>query len=250
MVYELECYNDFSLIYDKLLSEDIDYKKWADFILNLSDEYDIKKDSYLDIACGTGNISSELGSVFNETWGVDLSEDMLSIADKKFRSKGIKARLICEDMCNLNLRKQFDLVTCALDSVNYILDTGDLMKFLSGVYTHLKPHGLFVFDMNSYYKISEVLGSNTYNYDSDEIVYIWDNFYENEIVDMYLTFFVKKGELYRRFDEIHRERAYSLEFMDRCIDSCKLKILKRLDNYEPKNVEDYTERVTYVVTRD
>ena len=100
------------------------------------------------------------------------------------------------------------MITCALDSTNYILDNQDLIKYFSSVKNHLKDDGLFIFDINSYYKLSEVLGNNLYNYDDGEVVYIWENEFKDDIVDMYLTFFVKRGQMYERFDEHHRERAY------------------------------------------
>ncbi|MGM8317420.1 class I SAM-dependent DNA methyltransferase, partial (plasmid) [Clostridium perfringens] len=81
-------------------------------------------------------------------------------------------------------------------------------NYLRGVYNHLKEDGLFVFDINSYYKISEVLGNNVYTYDSEELFYAWENIFEDEIVEMNLNFFVKDGEKYERFTEVHEERAY------------------------------------------
>lgn len=243
------CYNDFALVYDKLLSGDVDYKKWADFILNLCDEYKIHRDSYLDLACGTGNMTVELSSKFKETWAVDLSEEMLSIADTKLNGRGQKARILCEDICNLKLNKLFNLATCCLDSTNYITSDDELFNYFRGVYDHLSNNGLFIFDINSYYKISTILGNNTYNYDEDGIVYIWENFFENETVDMYLTFFIKDGELYRRVDEYHSERAFKEEEIEKYLYKAGFKLLKKLDCYEDKNISQYTERITYVAMK-
>lgn len=245
----LECYNDFALIYDKLLASDIDYSKWGKFIMNLCDECGIVRNSYLDVACGTGNMTAQISSSFNETWAVDLSSDMLSIADSKLRRCGLKARVICEDMCSLKLNRTFDLITCCLDSTNYLVEDDQIKSYFSSVYEHLKEKGLFIFDINSYYKIAEILGNNTFNFDEDDIVYIWENFFENEIVDMYLTFFVKEGDLYRRIDEYHRERAYNDEVIDKMLLNSGFKILKKLDGYENKPVRNKTERITYVVTK-
>lgn len=245
----LDCYNDFALIYDKLLIGDIDYEKWGEFILNLCDEYDVVRNLYLDAACGTGNMTIEISPNFNETWAVDISSDMLSIADNKLRHSGLKARAICEDMCDLELNKTFNLITCCLDCTNYLTEDDEIKKYFSSIYRHLKENGLFIFDINSYYKISEILGNNTFNFEDDDIVYIWENSFEDEIVDMYLTFFVKDGDLYRRIDEYHRERAYSDETIDKMLMASGFKILKKLDSYENRPVTQKTERITYVVTK-
>lgn len=245
----LDCYNNFAYIYDSLLKDDIDYGKWGNFILNLCKEYGVMRNSYLDLACGTGNMTIELANNFKETWAVDLSAEMLSIADSKFRSNGIKAKVICEDICSLKLNKAFNLITCCLDSTNYIIEDNDIKGYFSSVYNHLNNNGLFIFDINSYYKLSEILGDNTFNYDCEDVVYIWENSFEDEIVDMSLTFFVKEGDLYRRIDEYHRERAYKDEKVEEMLIAAGFKILKKLDNYENPQVTNKTERITYVVTK-
>lgn len=245
----MKCYREFAHIYDRLIHGDIEYKQWSNKILEICNEYSINRESYLDLACGTGNMTREIGKSFKNTWAVDLSSEMLSEAEEKLRNSKIKAKLVCQDISKLNLNSKFDLITCVLDSTNYILEVEDLKNYFLGVYNHLKEGGLFVFDINSYYKLTEVLGNNIYNYDDDEVVYIWENILENDIVDMYLTFFIKEGEKYRRFDEQHMERAYTEDFIDKLLDEIGFNILKKLDNYEDEDIKDDTERIVYVLNK-
>ena len=244
----MSCYNDFANVYDSLIKEDVDYEKWSNVILNYCDKYKIKKENYLDLACGTGNITELLSKSFSNVWGVDLSPDMLCECERKLRDEGIHINLICQDIIDLDLSgKGFDLITCCLDSVNYILEYEGLNRFFTNVHKHLNEGGLFVFDINSYYKLSNVLGNNTYTYDEDDIFYVWENVFENEIVDMYLTFFLKKGNMYDRFDEIHRERAYKKEEIEEAINRSGLRILNILDCYEKENIKNTTERIAYII---
>ncbi|MBK5243282.1 class I SAM-dependent methyltransferase [Clostridium sp.] len=245
----MNCYKEFAHIYDKLINSDIDYKTWALNILNICSENNIDCDSYLDLACGTGNLTVEIASEFKYIWAVDLSSDMLSEAEQKMREIGIKAKFICQDICLLNLNNTFNLITCCLDSSNYILEEENFKKYLLGAYDLLKDDGLFIFDINSYYKLTSVLGNNTYNYDSDDVVYVWENYLENDIVDMNLIFFVKEGQVYRRFDEHHEERAYSEEYIEKVLKEIGFEVLKKLDNYEEKVVERDTERICYVLKK-
>ncbi|WP_291632980.1 class I SAM-dependent methyltransferase [Clostridium sp.] len=245
----MDCYKEFAHIYDELINSDIDYKSWASSILGICKEYRVDMDNYLDLACGTGNLTIEIASEFNHTWAVDLSSDMLSEAEKKMREALIKAKFICQDICELNLNNTFNLITCCLDSSNYILEEENFKKYLLGVYDLLKGDGLFIFDINSYYKLTNVLGNNIYNYDSDDVVYIWENYLENDIVEMSLTFFVKEGQVYRRFDEEHSERAYKEEYVESVIKEAGFEIIKKMDNYEDKAVSDQTERICYVLKK-
>ncbi len=245
----MDCYKEFAHIYDELINSDIDYKTWASKILCICKEYGIDRSNYLDLACGTGNLTIEIAGEFKHIWAVDLSSDMLSEAEKKLRDASIKAKFVCQDICELNLNTSFNLITCCLDSSNYILEEENFEKYLLGVYDLLKDGGLFIFDINSYYKLTNVLGNNIYNYDSDDVVYIWENYLENDIVDMNLTFFAKEGQVYRRFDEHHSERAYKDEYVESILKEIGFEIIKKMDNYEDKVVSESTERICYVLKK-
>ncbi|MDP4178184.1 MAG: class I SAM-dependent methyltransferase [Bacillota bacterium] len=247
----MDTYKQFAQIYDELINEDINYEKWSNIIIDEVDNNGIGKIDYLDLACGTGNLTIEIAEKFRNIWAVDLSEDMLMEAYDKLKSKGIKAKLVCQNICQLNLNKQFDLITCSLDSINYIINDNDIKNLFLNIANHLKPNGIFVFDINSYYKLTEILGNNTFNYDNDEVVYIWENNIENDILEMYLTFFVKneRDNIYKRFDEEHIERAYKEEYIEKLIMDSGLVILNKIDNYEPKCINEKTERIVYFVKK-
>lgn len=246
----MECYNDFAVIYDELISEDINYEQWSSSIIDICDKYKVEKRNYLDLACGTGNLTAEIGKNFMFTTAVDLSPSMLSIADEKIKEKKIRGRVACQDICNLKLDKKFDLITCGLDSTNYILEEDSLKGYFEGVYNHLKDNGIFIFDVNTEYKIKEVLGNNTYNYDNGDVLYIWENNLEGDVVTMELTFFVKEGQVYRRIDETHRERCYSDEKLIGYSKGVGFEIVEKLNSYGDSPIDSYCERITYVLRKD
>lgn len=245
----MECYKELAQIYDELIYQDIDYKTWAEIILNECSVNGIQKNDYLDLACGTGNFTVEICKAFKHTWAVDLSSDMLTRAEEKMRKEGLKAKFVCQDICELELNHKFDLITCCLDSTNYILEEKKLESYFEGVFKLLKDDGVFVFDVNSYYKLTEVLGNNTFTYDEEEVVYIWDNYLENDIIDMYLTFFIKEGQVYKRFNEMHSERAYTEEYIEKFLNECGFTVVKKMNNYTNDSIEEDTERIVYMVKK-
>jgi Predicted methyltransferase (contains TPR repeat) len=245
----MDCYKEFAHIYDKLINKDIDYGKWANTILKICEEHSLAKNDYLDLGCGTGNLTEHISPKFDNTWAVDLSYEMLTEAENKMRNKGKKVKFICQDITELNLKRKFDLITCCLDSTNYILEESEVKRYFDCVFNHLKDDGIFIFDMNSYYKLTKILGNNIYNYDDENVTYIWENHLEDEIVDMYLTFFVKEGELYRRFDEEHSERAYEFEVIKLLLSEAGFEVIKVMDNYEDKDITNTTERIAYVLRK-
>lgn len=246
----MECYNDFAYIYDELIAEDVNYKTWCNTIIDICNDLNIEKRDYLDLACGTGNFSSYIGKNFAFTTAVDLSSSMLSVADEKLKEEGIRSKVVCQDICNLSLNKKFDLITCGLDSTNYIIEEKNLKSYFKGVSQHLRENGIFIFDVNTEYKIKEVLGNNSFNYNEDDVVYIWENILQDDVVTMELTFFVKKGQVYERFDETHIERAYSESYLESCIKEVGMKVEKKLNCYEDKLIDDKTERIAFVIRKD
>ncbi|GAA0763026.1 MULTISPECIES: class I SAM-dependent methyltransferase [Clostridium] len=242
-------YGEFAKIYDNLINEDIDYEDMCSRIIEICKKEDISFDNYLDIACGTGNVTAKLAKNFKESFAVDLSDDMLREAFNKLKKEKIKCQLVCQDMSELSLNRKFDLITSVLDSTNYIIEEASFLKYLMRVKDHLKDNGIFIFDVNSYYKLSEILGNNIYTYSEEEVFYTWENTFENDILNMFLTFFVKKGELYERFEEEHLERAYTEEFIENKLKELDLKIIGKFDGYSKKSVENLTERIMYVVKK-
>ncbi len=243
-------YGEFANIYDELIYEDINYDKVCEKIIDICTENSMIFEDYLDLACGTGNVAVKVAKYFKNTYAVDLSDDMLNIAFDKFKKNKIKAKVICQDMCELSLNKTFNLITSVLDSTNYITEDEDLLQYFRNVYEHLKEDGLFIFDVNSYYKLSTVLGNNIYTYSSDEIFYTWENSFEEEVINMFLTFFVKQDNgLYEKFEEEHFERAYTEEYIEQVLEKCGFKLINKFEGYSEKEVEENSERILYVVSK-
>ena len=71
----------------------------------------MKCEDYLDLACGTGNVTVKMAQDFKTTYAVDLSEDMLAKAYDKLQEKGLNTRIINQDMTELDLNHSFDVVS-------------------------------------------------------------------------------------------------------------------------------------------
>ena len=242
-------YGEFAKIYDDLINEDINYDNMASRIIEICNEHNIECKDYLDVACGTGNVTVRLAKHFKDIYAVDLSEDMLREAFNKLKENRIKGKIICQDMTEMQLNRKFDLITSVLDSTNYITDEDDLEKYFSSVKGHLKDDGIFIFDVNSYYKLSEILGNNIYTYSEEDVFYTWENVFEDDMVSMFLTFCVKQGELYERFEEEHFERAYKEEELESALSNCGLKVINKFDGYSNNKVQANSERIVYVVKK-
>lgn len=66
---------------------------------------------------------------------------------------------------------------------------------------------------------------------------------------MFLTFFVKKGDLYEKFEEEHIERAYKESEIEEILQELNLNIINKFDGYLNNNVQANSERIVYIVKK-
>lgn len=240
----MDCYNDFASIYDKL-TYDINYNKFVDFVDNIIKKHGKNNKLILELACGTGNMTKELNNKGYDVIGLDISSDMLSVA----REKCPENLLLCQDMTEFELYGTVDSILCLLDSINYITDENKLLNMFKLVENYLEYEGLFVFDFNSEYKLREIIGNNTFVYNTDEIFYTWENETKNDSVNFILNFFVKNEEnSYEKFQEIHTEKVYSLEKLVKIIEKSGLEYVASYADFEFEKPSQKSERI-FVVAR-
>lgn len=245
----MEAYIEFAHIYDKLM-EDVDYASWIDFIKYILQAHDKKPHEVLEMGCGTGKFTSLLCQEGYAVTAFDLSEDMLSVAYNKLDSYR-NIQLFKQNMVGFEFNKEFDAVISVCDSINYITEYSELIKTFVNVYSHLKSDGVFIFDVNSYYKLKNVIGNNVFVEDNEEVFYVWENEYneDDNTCEFYITFFVKEQKLYKRFDELHIEKAYtSLEIED-ALKKSGFRIVKVYDGYSKESPNSESERLTFLAIK-
>ncbi len=190
--------------------KDAGYDAWAEYVAGLMPG----SASVLECACGTGEIGFRLAKKGFSVIASDISEEMLMAAAEKQRRLGLVSRgprFVRMDMRSITLGKQVDCVIACCDGVNYLLSREDVKAFFGSAREALKPGGILIFDVSSRYKLSTVLGDRCFVENGRDIAYLWTNSYdpETKLVEMDLSFFVRRGELYERFDEKHIQRAHS-----------------------------------------
>ena len=199
-------YGVFAEYYDRLTSN-AEYKKRAEYMEGFFNFSDKSKRKVLDLACGTGSICKEFADMGYDVTGLDLSEEMLSIASTK-----ANIRLLKHDMRNFNFENEFDACVCAFDSLNHLETLEDWKKCFFSVYSSLKDGGIFVFDVNTIYKHNNILADNAFIFDEDDFFLAWDNEgLENNKVRILLDFFIFNGENYDRQSEEFVESAFSVD---------------------------------------
>lgn len=237
-------YNTFAKFYDKL-TENVEYKKRTDYISSFFKRYADKCDTVLDLACGTGSVSKYLADLGYNVIGIDLSDEMLTVAS----SKQIKnAMFIKGDMTDFELPHNVDCCVCSLDGINHLKDIVEVKKCFDCVYNSLNDGGIFVFDVNTVYKHKNVLGNNTFVFDEEDFFLSWDNEYLGDnTVRILLDFFVYNGKNYDRFSEEFNEKAYSVNELKSVLNN--FNIIGIYDELNLDDIKEDSERIYFVLKK-
>jgi ubiquinone/menaquinone biosynthesis C-methylase UbiE len=246
----MDQYKNFAFIYDELMNE-VDYESWVSYIEKIIENENMKVKNILELACGTGNITIPLAKKGYDIAGIDISEEMLMIAREKSQEEGIDLVLLNQDIVDLDFDLyDLDCVLCACDGFNYILEENDLKSAFNKIYSLLKENGIFIFDISSYYKLSNILGQNVYGENRDDIAYLWENYFdeEDDIVQMDLAFFTKENESekFTRFEETHYQRAYKNEDILNMLKSSGFENIKLYKDFTFEKDNGKGERVFFV----
>ena len=248
----MDAYTSFASVYDTFM-DNIPYKEWAEYLVGLLKEYGIHDGLVLDLGCGTGNMTELLATSGYDMIGIDNAEDMLEIAMGKREESAYDILYLLQDMREFELYGTVKAIVSICDSINYITEEEELLEVFRLVNNYLDPKGIFIFDFNTVYKYSEVLGNQTIAEDRDECSFIWDNYYyEDEQINEYeLSLFIRESDsdLYRKYQETHFQKAYDLETIKGLIERSGLEYITAYDAFTKNAAHEKSERI-YVVARE
>ncbi|MCK9221738.1 MAG: class I SAM-dependent methyltransferase [Limnochordia bacterium] len=250
MTEDLGRYQYLALVYDRMKSE-VDYPQWGQYVIQIWQHYEHAPETVLDLACGTGGITLYLAQQGYNMTGVDLSEDMLALADEKFYDSRLVVPLLQQDMRYLNTGTSFDAVICLCDSINYLDAIDDVKQCFGRVYQCLRPGGLFVFDVNTALALERFYGTNVYYDQVPGGELKWETSYDKNkgrcVMD--LTFSITVGGVLREYRERHIEQAYPMDQLAQALDEKGFTVLDVFDGFTLLPAKSNSYRWNFVAQR-
>lgn len=246
----MEAYTGFAAVYDMFM-DDIPYEEWCSYVCKLLRKNKITDGIILDLGCGTGTFTRLLSANGYDMIGIDNAPDMLTIAQERQDEADKDILYLLQDMREFELYGTVAAVVSVCDSMNYITDEDDLLQVFKLVNNYLDPDGLFLFDLNTEYKYREILGDCVIAENREEGSFIWENDYDEatQINEYALTLFIKENELYRKYEEVHMQRAYSLETIKRLLQQAGMEFVAAYDAFTERPKKADSERI-YVLARE
>ncbi len=239
-------YREFALLYDEIVGE-YAFECWKENFEIIARRFNISFDIAADIACGTGLAVTYLKSKCERVYGVDASPWMLDVAKTRVSSPDII--LLEQNFTELNLPESVDLLTCNFDSLNYLLEENEVEITLRKFASSLKPRGWAIFDLNTENELRLADGLSVEVHRSSRGVSIWESDWNDKkkILTIRMTNFIKqKKNFYIMKSEIHRERAYSLDYLKSVILDSGFKELHAFDASDLGGVTGNTRRIQFV----
>lgn len=205
-------YQRFAEIYDTLMT-DISYDVYANWVSTYAPSEQFP--NVLDVGCGTGVLGMLLAQQGYAVRGLDVSEEMLAMAATRFSDAGFDVPLYCMSMHELIGFSELDVVTIAIDSLNYLIEEADVLETLQRIFNSLRQGGQLFFDVHSLFKMDTIFLDGPFTYDDGAITYVWHTepgAFEHSVYHQ-MTFFVpsKQFALFERFDEEHYQRTFAVE---------------------------------------
>ena len=207
----MDAYHNLAVSYDRL-TNDVDYSATVDFYYEILKREGLSPRTAVDLACGTGSVTVLLAERGLQVTGVDLSEEMLTVAQQKAWELENMPRFVCQPLQALHLPRGVDLAVCALDSLDYVTDPNDCAEAIRRVYKVLNPGGIFIFDVNTPEKLRAMDGQVFLDED-DDVYCVWRGEFDEKtnICSYGMDLFQRTGDMWERSFEEHKEYAYSAE---------------------------------------
>ncbi|MDE0301243.1 MAG: class I SAM-dependent methyltransferase [Candidatus Poribacteria bacterium] len=243
-------YEKFAYAYDQMMTN-VDYVRWANYIDAIFRKCAFLPRKILDLACGTGALTTLLARQNYEMWGIDRAEGMLAIARRKAEQQELKIQFRRGDMLGFNLRQRFDAVVCTYDSINYALSEEQLLNVFTCVSDHLKPSGLFIFDVTTERNITQHFHSQTFAENKENYSYIWKNMYSyrDKMCHTTLTFFIREGEFFRRFEEVHVQKMFEVNTVKKILGDSGYKMLGAYDMFTFNRWNRHSDRINFTAQK-
>lgn len=231
-------YDKVAKFYDTVIGRSEDEIK---FVKRRIQKYNSSARSVLEIGCGTGS-NLEVLSKNYEVSGIDISKEMLKIARKKIP----QGTFHLQDIRQFDLKKKFDVIICIYDTINHIKLFNDWKKVFKAVSSHLNNNGLFVFDINTIYKLSAIseISPLVHKFGNNFLIMDIRKLTANTFNWNLKVFEKKQTNNYKLYESNIKESSFEIENISEALSQHFY--FKKIEDESGKNVKPLSERIYFI----
>lgn len=233
--------------YDLVMTH-VNYSAWAEYIVALIEDYRSKETdvlSLLELGCGTGSIGLAICGLRSTRYtGLDLSQEMIAVAQRKSEALGVDCDWIVGDFLDHVPKQKVDVVILLYDGLNYATEPDQLGRLFDAVSRSLRPGGLFLVDQSTPAN-SENNGGLFEDSGGDErFSYRRSSSYDAES-RLHRTVF-SIDQLGTTYEEEHVQRAYTEADIRPYFRGAGMEVVASFTGFTRKPVSGATERIQWV----
>lgn len=135
-LYEGKMAEIFDAMYQIFINYDDEYLFYNQFIAENNSK------NMLEIGCGTGNLAKRFIENKHVYLGLDYSESMIAIAEKR----NPNGSFIQADMRKFSVKLPYDSIIITGRTTSYLISNDDIHNTFNSVNQNLSQNGIFVFD--------------------------------------------------------------------------------------------------------
>ena len=137
---------------------DESYKSYTADLEFIEDHLEGRKQTIIELACGTGRLAIPLARKGHFVYGVDIHAGMLKYAQEKADDEGLNIHLSVQDCTQLNLPIKSNFIYMTGNSFQHFLTNESQDALFMSVKKHLNANGELIFDTRNpiLYELSNV----------------------------------------------------------------------------------------------
>ena len=209
--------------YDELLQDEEALSLWLKYIEG--EQFS----SVLELASGSGVMAGILKRKGYDVTASDISAEMREASKQNFDGE-----YLLLNMTDYDLHRQYDLILCICDSINYLYEE-ELDSFFECAFRHLRQGGRLIFDMHHLKRLEEFEEQYIEEGYIRDLPYQWtiqSDAYDNTISE-HFTFYTAEGMV----QENHTQNVFDPET-----------VRKKMERYfDVLIVEDFVEEEKILV---
>jgi SAM-dependent methyltransferase len=245
----------YSQYYD-LLYSDKDYIGEVNYVDSLIKASSQDAKTLLDMGCGTGKHAELLCEKGYKVHGIDLSEEMLKIAQTRRVGREDRLTFSQSNITELQLYKKFDVVISLFHVISYQNSNSELIKAFEVACEHLNDAGVFIFDF--WYGpavLTDLPTIRAKRLENDKIKvtrFVEPTLHvEKNIVDVNYDLFIEEKKTAKIIEkkELHKMRYFFDTELELICERVSFKIENKLEWMSEKNPDFNSWNVVWVVKK-
>lgn len=220
-------YKNFSKVYDKFM-EYSDYGAWEKQIEELIAIEKPEGNRLLELGCGTGELLLRMAKNYRCD-GLDLSPEMLTIAQKKLKHRDVK--LFLGDMVEFSTGEKYDIILAMFDTVNHLVSIEELEEHFKSVKASLNNEGIYIFDVVDREFMNTMFKGGVFVDNRKDFSCIWEHQVEDGIDYIEATYFLKISKnAWERYTENYSKKIFTFEEIEKIAKDSGLAVIKKIEN--------------------